>query len=237
MTESITGLLEKNSYPGRGLFIGMSGNAAQAVIGYFIMGRSRNSRNRIFGEKNADIIIKPYDADKVEDPSLIIYYPLRVWGGETVVTNGDQTDTIVEYLQKGESFAAALRSRTYEPDAPNFTPRISGMVSLNQSEFSYRIGILKRWSVDKPACARQFFEYEPVAGQGHFIHTYIGDGDPLPGFKGEPITVSLAKAEDIDCFAEKVWQSLNPENKVSLAIRCISLADGNYQTRIFNRLG
>jgi IMP cyclohydrolase len=235
MTEQITTLLKNNSYPGRGLFIGMSEDAAFAVIGYFIMGRSTNSRNRIFCEEGANIMIKPFDESKVEDPSLIIYYPLRVLGSETVVSNGDQTDTIAHFLQQGETFAAALRTRTYEPDTPNFTPRISGIASYNQGAFSYKFSILKRWRADNPACVRQFFEYEPLAGQGHFIHTYTEDGNPLPSFNGEPTVVSLAGAADIDCFATHVWDSLNADNKVSLVVRAINLADHACQTKIINR--
>lgn len=225
-------LLCNNSYAGRGIIIGQTADAKHAAIAYFIMGRSENSRNRVFLEDGAGLLIKPYDESKVEDPSLIIYSPLRVLGDKTIVTNGDQTDTIFEALILGGSFESALQTRVYEPDAPNFTPRISGIVELCPS-FSYKLNILKLEDSEAMTCGRYTYSYEPVAGKGHFIHTYIRDGNPLPSFCGEPEPVSIG--DDIDAFGDLLWESLNAENKVSLAVRFIDLEDGSYITKIYNK--
>jgi IMP cyclohydrolase len=232
--QSIFNLLENNSYAGRGIMIGINDDATKAIIAYFIMGRSDNSRNRIFCEDGKGLLIKAFDESKVEDPSLIIYSPLRVFGKDTIVTNGDQTDTIFEHLQNGKSFADALSTRSYEPDEPNFTPRISGMITFANSQASYKLAINKKLSPVQNSCLRQFFEYEAAAGVGHFIHTYVGDGDPLPSFSGEPTMIDLHTAGDIEEFSANLWQSLNKDNKVSLAVRYIDLSDMSYQNKIIN---
>ncbi len=233
---NIAEVLKNNSYAGRGIMIGLSADKEQAIIAYFIMGRSSNSRNRIFYGDGDDLMIKAFDESKLEDPSLIIYAPLRVFDKTIVVTNGDQTDTIMQYLQAGKTFAEALRTREYEPDQPNFTPRISCMLNIGE-QLTYTLSILKKTCplpVNK-ACSRQFFEYQAIAGSGHFIHTYLGDGDPLPSYEGEPIAISLHEAGEIDTFSEMLWDSLNADNKVSLAVRYVKIKDGSYQERIINR--
>lgn len=238
MTETgILAYLAANRYAGRGILIGLSEDASQAIIGYFLMGRSVNSRNRIIVEQDNGLLTRAWDEKLVEDPSLIIYAPLRVEGRHTVVSNGDQTDTIVQHLREGSSFAAALRSRVYEPDAPHFTPRISAIASVHQGNFYYKLGIIKRTSPGEPACLRQFFEYEPTPGYGHLLHTYMGDSEPLPSFSGEPVAVPLAGAGDIGSLAGGLWQALDADNRVSLALRYISLADGSQTTMIINRHG
>lgn len=231
---NICELLKKNSYAGRGIMIGQSADAKQAIIAYFLMGRSSNSRNRVFYTDGDDLMIKAFDESKLEDPSLIIYSPLRVLDETIIVTNGDQTDTIRDYMQAGKTFAAALRTREYEPDAPNYTPRISGMLDLSNA-LMYTFSILKKNCPNNAACARQFFEYQAIAGFGHFIHTYQGDGDPLPTYAGEPTAISLSEAGNIDNFSEMLWDSLNADNRVSLAVRYVNLADGSYNQRIINR--
>ncbi len=233
--QNIVNILENNSYAGRGIIIGTSGDASKAIIAYFLMGRSSNSRNRIFLEDGDGLLIKAFDESKLEDPTLIIYSPLRVLDNCTIVTNGDQTDTIYEYMQKGLSFEEALRSRVYEPDAPNYTPRISGIVACNDQSFTYKMSILKKQSPSSDACQRNVFEFNACPGQGHFIHTYLGDGDPLPTFTGEPEIISLQNIGDIDDFTTMLWNSLNADNKVSLAVRYIDLPSGQWQTRIVNR--
>jgi phosphoribosylglycinamide formyltransferase-1 len=227
--------LQGNPYPGRGIVLGRSECGRHAVIAYFIMGRSENSRNRVFTEKDGGIITEAFDPAKLVDPSLIIYAPVRVMaGGVTVATNGDQTDTVVEHLERGQTFEDALRTRAFEPDAPNFTPRISGMVTVQNGQASYKLSILKSCGGDPESPQRFFFDYPaPKAGEGHFIHTYVTDGNPIPSFEGEPKRVALAG--DIDAFTQGLWQSLNGENKVSLFTRYVDLATGETQTRIVNK--
>ncbi len=225
-------LLRANSYPGRGILLGRSPDGAHAVAAYFIMGRSENSRNRIFAETEDGIRTQAHDPARMTDPSLIIYHPVRVVGGVTIVTNGDQTDTVAGALGRGSGWVRALRTRTFEPDAPNFTPRISGLVG---PDGGYRLSILKSAGGDPARCQRFFFEYDtPAAGTGHFLSTYRGDGDPLPSFAGEPIPVAIA-VPTADALAQALWASLNGDNKVSLFVRYISLADGTSRTVIRNK--
>lgn len=226
--------LQHNSYPGRGIVIGKSEDARYAVIAYFIMGRSENSRNRIFVEDGFGIRTQAYDPAKLIDPSLIIYAPIRILGNKTIVTNGDQTDTIYELMDKQLTFEQALRTREFEPDAPNFTPRISGIVHTGEGRFNYALSILKSNQGNPDACNRYLFAYEhPRAGEGHFIHTYLKDENPLPSFEGEPKIVKIQG--DIDAIAMKIWESLNDENKVSLVVRTIELKTGEIDTRIMNK--
>lgn len=224
-------ILNSNAYPGRGILLGRSADGANAVIAYFIMGRSENSRNRVFAENGEGIRTQAFDPAKLVDPSLIIYSPVRVLDGTTIVTNGDQTDTVYEAMKAGRTFAAALRTRTFEPDSPNFTPRISGLV---QPDGSYRLSILKSAGGNPESVQRFFFAYDaPVSGQGHLIHTYQGDGNPLPSFEGEPTLVEIPN--EIDGFTNLLWNSLNEENKVSLFTRFINLSTGLKDTRILNK--
>lgn len=226
--------LKKNAYPGRGIVIGRSKDAKYAVTAYFIMGRSVNSRNRVFVEDGEGIRTEAFDPSKLEDPSLIIYAPVRVLGNKTIVTNGDQTDTIYEGMDKQLTFEQSLRSREFEPDAPNYTPRISGILHIEGGSYNYAMSILKSNDGDPSCCIRNTFAYEnPAAGEGRFIHTYLHDGDPLPSFEGEPEKVEISG--DIDSFTELIWNSLNPENKVSLFVRYINIGDGSYETRIVNK--
>lgn len=226
--------LRNNSYPGRGIILGRSADNTKAVIAYFIMGRSANSRNRVFTAKDGGIITEAADPSKLEDPSLIIYAPVRVLGKTTIVTNGDQTDTIYDHLTAGKGFAKALRTRTFEPDSPNFTPRISGIVKVKDGAMKYKLSILKSDGGNADSVERFFFEYDqPVAGEGRFIHTYRCDGSPIPSFAGEPEHVRLMG--DIDTFTRMVWNSLNEDNKVSLFVRYIDLATGKTQDRIVNK--
>ena len=226
--------LKQNSYPGRGIVLGRSEDGTRAVIAYFIMGRSTNSRNRIFVEDGAGIRTQAFDPSKMVDPSLIIYSPVRVLGNTTIVTNGDQTDTIYEGLEKGLTFEQSLRSRTFEPDGPNFTPRISGEIVLADGGFTYDMSILKSNNGDPEETLRFTFSYDcPKAGEGHFIHTYQGDGNPLPSFEGEPVPVEISG--DIDSFTKAVWENLNEDNKVSLFVRFIDPKDGSCESRIVNR--
>lgn len=223
--------LKTNSYPGRGIVIGRSDDGAKVMLAYFIMGRSENSRNRVFTEKDGGIITEAADPKKLADPSLIIYAPVRVLDGETIVTNGNQTDTIYDYMKEGKTFEDALRVRTFEPDAPNYTPRISGLV---HKDGSFRLSILKSNAGDPDSPQRFFFEYpSPAAGEGFFIHTYRCDGNPIPSFDGEPERVELEG--DLDAFTELLWDSLNPDNKVSLFTRSIDLTTGETETRILNK--
>ncbi len=231
---SLAAELAVNSYPGRGIVLGRSEDGKHAVIAYFIMGRSANSRNRVFTARDGGIITEAADPSKMEDPSLIIYAPVRVFGSKTIVTNGDQTDTIFEAFQKGKGFAKALRTRTFEPDSPNFTPRISGVVKVKQGAMSYKLSILKSDGGNEQSAERFFFEYpQPVAGEGRFIHTYQCDGTPIPSFAGEPERVKLSG--DIDTFTTMVWNSLDENNKVSLFVRYIDLKTEKVQDRIVNK--
>lgn len=224
--------LSATTYPGRGIVLGKSEDGKQAVIAYFIMGRSENSRNRIFEATEDGIRTKAYDESKMVDPSLIIYSPVRVWRDQTIVTNGDQTDTVYEGFEQGLSFEQSLRSRTFEPDAPNYTPRISGLWKPKAD--CYHLSILKSADGNPDSVQRFFFDYAGTpAGQGHFIHTYSGDGDPLPSFAGEPTPVTIQG--DIDTFTAMVWKALNAENRVSLFTRFIDLETGETQTRLVNK--
>ena len=226
--------LDTNSYPGRGIVIGRSVNGKYAVTAYFIMGRSSNSRNRVFVEDGDGIRTKAFDESKLEDPSLIIYAPVRTLGSTTIVTNGDQTDTIYDGLKAGKTFEQSLRSREFEPDAPNYTPRISGIMDVDSGRFSYALSILKSDNGNPEECNRYTFSYDnPLAGEGHFIHTYMKDGNPLPSFEGEPKFVSIEG--DIETFSKKLWESLNFDNKVSLFVRFINIATGEAKTKIFNK--
>ncbi|ANU42955.1 inosine monophosphate cyclohydrolase [Flavonifractor plautii] len=228
----LTTLLRGNPYPGRGIVLGSSPDGEKSVIAYFIMGRSENSRNRVFVETPDGIRTQAFDPSKMTDPSLIIYAPVRVFGTSTIVTNGDQTDTIREGLAAGKTFAQALHTRTFEPDAPNYTPRISGLVKKNGD---YTLSILKSADGDPASCHRYFFAYEaPRAGQGHFIHTYMGDGTPLPSFVGEPEQVEIPYGTPAE-LADLLWDSLNAENKVSLFVRYIDRKTGDWETVIKNK--
>ncbi len=232
--KSLAGELAGNSYPGRGIVIGKSADGKYAVTAYFIMGRSSNSRNRVFVEDGTGIRTQAFDPSKLEDPSLIIYAPVRVLGNKTIVTNGDQTDTIYELMDRQQTFEQALRTREFEPDAPNYTPRISGIMHLENGSYNYAMSILKSNNGDPSSCNRFTFAYEsPKAGEGHFIHTYMGDGNPLPSFEGEPELVDMTG--DIDSFTNMIWENLNEENKVSLFVRYIEIATGKYESRIVNK--
>ncbi|HHU05432.1 MAG TPA: inosine monophosphate cyclohydrolase [Clostridiales bacterium] len=234
--EQLATYLGSNPYPGRGIIIGKSPEGRNAVIAYFIMGRSENSRNRVFKRNNGGIRTEAYDPAKLKDPSLIIYSPVRIYEDTTIVTNGDQTDTIYEFLKAGKTFEEALRTRSFEPDAPNFTPRISGIVTVTGNSFSYKLSILKSDRGNEDQCLRFFYEYEnPIKGEGHIIHTYEGDGDPLPSFTGEPRCVCIGN--DIESFTRNIWLSLNEDNKVSLFVRYIDLLTGIADTRIVNKNG
>lgn len=231
---SIEQELKNNAYPGRGIIIGKSLDGTKAVTAYFIMGRSENSRNRIFAQEGEGIRTQAFDASKLVDPSLIIYAPVRVLGNKTIVTNGDQTDTIYEGMDKQLTFEQSLRSREFEPDAPNYTPRISGIMHVENGSYNYAMSILKSNNGNQESCNRYTFAYEnPVAGEGHFIHTYMHDGNPLPSFEGEPKLISIPN--DMETFAELLWTSLNEDNKVSLFVRYIDIATGAYETKIINK--
>ena len=226
--------LSNNAYPGRGIIIGKSKDGNKAVTAYFIMGRSSNSRNRVFVEDGEGIRTEAFDPAKLEDPSLIIYAPVRVLGNKTIVTNGDQTDTIYEGMDRQLTFEQSLRSREFEPDGPNYTPRISGIMHIENGKYNYAMSILKSNNGDPSACNRYTFAYEnPAAGEGHFIHTYMQDGNPLPSFEGEPKLVEIDG--DIDEFTKTVWNNLNEDNKVSLFVRFIDINSGKYETRIVNK--
>ena len=233
-TAPISDLLAGNSYAGRGIVIGKSANGKSACTAYFIMGRSANSRNRVFELTDDVLYTKPFDPAKVEDPSLIIYAAVRRFENRLIVTNGDQTDTIYELMDKQQTFEQALRTREFEPDAPNYTPRISGIMHIDKGEFNYAMSILKSNNGNPDACNRYTFAYSnPVAGEGHFIHTYMGDGNPLPSFEGEPTWVDIDG--DIDTFTQMVWENLNEDNKVSLFVRFIDIETGKYESRIVNK--
>ena len=230
-----TDLLKENAYPGRGIMIGRTADGTKAVTAYFIMGRSENSRNRVFVEDGEGIRTEAFDPAKLEDPSLIIYAPVRVLGNKTIVTNGDQTDTIYEGMDKQQTFEQSLRVRQYEPDSPNYTPRISGIMHIEAGQFNYAMSILKSNNGNPDQNNRYTFAYEnPIAGEGRFIHTYAENVNPLPSFEGEPKWVEVSD-DDIDTFTAKVWEALNEENKVSLFTRYIDIATGEYETKIVNK--
>ena len=226
--------LRSNAYPGRGIVIGRSEDGSKAVTAYFIMGRSANSRNRVFTEDGEGIRTQAFDPARLEDPSLIIYAPVRVRGNKTIVTNGDQTDTIYEGIDHQMTFEQSLRSREFEPDAPNYTPRISGIMHIENGGYNYAMSILKSNNGNPDSCLRFTYAYEaPAAGEGRFIHTYMHDGDPLPSFEGEPKAVGISG--NIDQFTDMIWNSLDQDNKVSLFVRFIDIASGAYETRIVNK--
>ena len=231
---SLENELKGNAYPGRGIVIGKTKDGKKAAIAYFIMGRSENSRNRVFVEEGEGIRTQAFDPSKLSDPSLIIYAPVRVLGNKTIVTNGDQTDTVYELMDKQQTFEQALRTREFEPDAPNYTPRISGILHIENGSYNYAMSILKSNNGNPDACNRYTFAYsQPVAGEGHFIHTYMGDGSPLPSFEGEPKLVGIP--DDMNAFGERVWNSLNDDNKVSLFVRFIDIETGRYESKIYNK--
>lgn len=231
---SIEKELMGNSYPGRGIIIGKSADGSKAVTAYFIMGRSVNSRNRIFVKDGEGIRTQAFDPAKLTDPSLVIYAPVRVLGNKTIVTNGDQTDTIYEGMDRQMTFEQSLRSREFEPDGPNYTPRISGIMHIENGVYNYAMSILKSNNGSPAGCNRYTFAYEnPAAGEGHFIHTYKCDGDPLPSFEGEPKLIEIP--DDMDAFTDMLWNSLNEDNKVSLFVRYIDIESGTYKTRIENK--
>ena len=226
-------LIRGNTYVGRGIVVGKSGDGKKAVTAYFIMGRSENSRNRVFIESGDDVIIHPFDASKVDDPSLIIYSPIRKHGDSLIVTNGDQTDTVYDFLEQGKSFEQALDTRRFEPDAPNFTPRISGILKLENSDFTYKLSILKSADENGTTCSRYTFSYAALPGLGHFVHTYNCDGNPIPTFTGEPERVMIP--DDIDEFTNNLWENLNEQNKISLYVRSVDLATGKAENRMINK--
>jgi hypothetical protein len=226
--------LSATTYPGRGIVVGRSKDGKKAVTAYFIMGRSENSRNRIFVEDGQGIRTQAFDPSKLSDPSLIIYAPVRVLGNKTIVTNGDQTDTIYAQMDNQMTFEQSLRTRSFEPDEPNYTPRISAIMHVENGKYNYAMSILKSNNGNPDTCCRYTYAYEnPMPGEGRFIHTYMGDGNPLPSFEGEPAWVEIDG--DIDSFTNRVWESLNEENKVSLFVRFIDIATGDYETRIVNK--
>ncbi len=236
-TMDIGNLLKENTYPGRGIVVGLTPDGKRAAIGYFIMGRSVNSRNRVFvAQPDGGIITKAFDESKMVDPSLIIYAPVRVpEKGLWIVTNGDQTDTVRDFLARGKSFEEALRTRTFEPDPPNFTPRISGLMEAGEGRLAYRLSILKSDAGQEDSVQRFFYEYaQPRAGEGHFIHTYRCNGNPIPSFEGEPEPVAVG--DDFDEFTRDIWENLNPDNKVSLFTAFVDLARGTaVRTAILNK--
>ena len=225
-------LIKDNPYVGRGIVAGLTPDGKQAVAAYFIMGRSNNSRNRIFTEKNGEVFTEPFDPSKVQDPSLIIYAAVRKNGNNLIVTNGNQTDTVYDALTEGKSFEAALETREFEPDAPNYTPRISALLTFGKT-FSYKMNILKSADAEGSACNRYNFSYAPKAGLGHFIHTYVTDGNPIPTFRGEP--ERIATNDDIDAFTTELWNGLNEDNKISLYVCYTDLASGKVTERNINK--
>lgn len=229
----ISALLCGNAYPGRGLVIGKTPDGRHACTAYFIMGRSANSRNRIFALRGGALHTEAFDAAKVEDPSLIIYTPLCTLGNHLIVTNGDQTDTICAALAAGQTFADALRTRTFEPDAPNFTPRISGLLTFADGDFTYDMSILKSMDAAGAACVRCFYAYAPLPGLGHLLHTYACDGDPLPSFQGEPERVAIP--DDMDAFTDALWGALDASNRIALYVRYTDLTSGAYMDRLINK--
>ena len=229
----IAELIKDNSYVGRGIVIGKSKDGKKACTAYFIMGRSANSRNRIFTEKNGEVFTEPFDVSKVEDPSLIIYAAIRSYENNLIVTNGDQTDTIYDGLKDGKCFNKALKTREFEPDKPNFTPRISGILTFENGDFTYKMSILKSIDEDGSDCARYMFAYPSKAGLGHFIHTYVCDGNPIPTFQGEPERVAID--DDIDVFTNKLWNALDSDNKISLYVRYVDLETLKEENRMINK--
>lgn len=232
-TNDLGALLANNPYPGRGIVIGKSADGKSAAIAYFIMGRSENSRNRVFKVEGGNVYTEPFDYDKVADPSLIIYAAVRECENSLIVTNGDQTDTIYDYVAEGSDMREALRTREFEPDAPNFTPRISGVLNFEGGDFGYEMSILKSADKEGGACNRFFFEYSAIAGLGHFLHTYVTDGKPIPTFRGEPERVEIPNS--IDELTEMIWQSLDANNKISLYVRYVELESGKYEERVVNK--
>ncbi len=231
--DAMKDLVKENPYVGRGIVIGKTADGSKAAVAYFIMGRSENSRNRVFLENDEEVLIQPFDASKVEDPSLIIYAPIRRLENKLIVTNGDQTDTIYSGLKDGKTFEAALEAREFEPDAPNFTPRISGMLTFGKEDFSYKMSILKSADAKGSACNRYTYAFSPIHGLGHFLHTYACDGNPLPTFQGEPERVAIP--DGIDDFVQEIWGNLNKENKISLYVRYIDLKTGTIENRMINK--
>ncbi len=231
-TYDIGELINGNPYVGRGIVIGKTEDGTKAAVAYFIMGRSENSRNRIFVENGDEVIIHPFDVSKVEDPSLIIYSPIRKIGNKLIVTNGDQTDTIYDFIADGKTFEEALETREFEPDPPNWTPRISGILNFGE-KLTYKMSILKSADSEGSECSRYTFSYNALDGIGHFIHTYVTDGNPIPTFMGEPERVAIPNS--IDEFEEKIWSSLNEQNKISIYVRYIDLATGKIENRMINK--
>lgn len=231
--KSMKDRIDGNPYVGRGIVIGKSSDGKKAATAYFIMGRSANSRNRVFTVKNGEVFTEPFDASKVEDPSLIIYAALRKFENKLIVTNGDQTDTVYDGIVTGKSFSESLESREFEPDAPNFTPRISGMLTFGENDFKYEMSILKSLDENGSDCARYTFSYPSKAGLGHFIHTYVTDGNPIPTFQGEPERVAIP--DSIDEFADEIWNYLDENNKISLYVRYTDLTDGSYEEKLINK--
>ena len=232
-TNCICQLVKGNSYVGRGIIIGKTQDGTKAAAAYFIMGRSENSRNRIFTEKDEEVIIYPFDESKVEDPSLIIYAPIRKFDNNLIVTNGDQTDTIYDFLKEGQTFEQALETREFEPDSPNFTPRISGMLTFDEGDFTYKMSILKSADAVGSACNRYTFSYNALPGLGHFIHTYNCDGNPIPTFTGEPERVLIPN--DIDEFTSQIWDNLDENNKISIYVRFVDVKTGEIENRMINK--
>lgn len=231
--KSMKDRIDGNPYVGRGIVIGKSSDGKKAATAYFIMGRSANSRNRVFTVKNGEVFTEPFDASKVEDPSLIIYAALRKFENKLIVTNGDQTDTVYDGIVTGKSFSESLESREFEPDAPNFTPRISGMLTFGENDFKYEMSILKSLDENGSDCARYTFSYPSKEGLGHFIHTYVTDGNPIPTFQGEPERVAIP--DSIDEFADEIWNYLDENNKISLYVRYTDLTDGSYEEKLINK--
>lgn len=231
--KSIDKILAANEYPGRGIIVGMTEDKKKAVCAYFIMGRSVNSRNRVFVAEGEEMRTKAYDESKLTDPSLIIYYPVRKIGNKLIVTNGDQTDTVRDFIAEGKTFEEALETRCFEPDAPNFTPRISAEMTFEGGAFKYKMSILKAADAEGSACNRYTYNFEPLAGAARFIHTYMENGDPIPSFEGEPEATLICG--DIDEYTSLIWNSLNADNKVSLFVRYTDLESGEIETRILNK--
>ena len=232
-SKSMVDTIRDNSYVGRGIAVGKTADGKKAAIGYFIMGRSENSKNRVFKEEGDDVVIYPFDESKVEDPSLIIYSPVKKLDDKVIVTNGDQTDTIYDFVKEGKSFKEALATREFEPDGPNWTPRISAMLTFADGDFSYEMSILKSVDEEGSACARYTYSYPAVSGLGHFIHTYEHDGQPLPTFQGEPRRIIIP--DDIEEFTSDIWDNLNEEKKISLYVRYIDLETGKAENKLINK--